>query len=373
MKKNRLMIITHDLAIGGLQQVVVNICKTINRDRFDVFVLCLRALGEFVPEIEAMGIKVFFIPQKKGTDYFSFLKVAKILKDQRIEIIHTHNTQPFVDGTMAALITGVKTIVHTDHARVFPDKIRYMVAEWLMSLFAYKVIGVSDHTAQNLRKYLKISPKKIKTILNGIDPLKYKIQINIGKVKKDLGISSNGPIIGTMGRLVMEKGIPYLLKAMQRVIIEFPNIQLLIVGDGAIRPYLEKEAVDLGVHPNVIFTGSRLDVPELLNLFDLFALSSISEGLPMVLLEAMAAGCSIVATKVGGIPIAIKNGENGSLVSPKNSEKLASAIIALLKDKPLRDKYVANGHKIFKENYDARIMTKQYEQLYMRSDQKPVY
>ena len=373
MKKNRLMIITHDLAIGGLQQVVVNICKTINRERFDVSVLCLRALGEFTPEIEAMGIKVFFIPQKKGTDYFSFLKVAKILNAQRIEIIHTHNTQPFVDGTMAALMTGVKTIVHTDHARVFPDKIRYMVAEWLMSLFAYKVIGVSDHTSQNLRKYLKISPKKIRTVPNGINRSKYRTQIDKDKMKKKLGINGDGPIIGTMGRLVMEKGITYLLKAMQKVIMEFPNIQLLIVGDGAMKPYLEREAVDLGVHSNVIFTGSRLDVPELLNLFDLFVLSSISEGLPMVLLEAMAAECSIVATGVGGVPIAIKNGENGSLVSPKNPEMLASTIIALLKDKRLRDKYATNGYKIFKENYDARIMTKQYEELYMRSDQKPVH
>ena len=116
------MIITHDLAIGGLQQVVVNLCRTINRDKFDVSVLCLRTLGEFVPEVEKLGIKVFFLPQKKGTDYFSFLGVAKILRREKIEVIHTHNTQPFIDGTIGALLSGVKTIVHTDHARSFPIK-----------------------------------------------------------------------------------------------------------------------------------------------------------------------------------------------------------------------------------------------------------
>ena len=129
MKKIRLMQITHDLAIGGLQQVVVNLCRTINRDKFDVFVLCLRAMGEFVPEVEKSGIKVFFLPQKKGTDYFSFLKVAKILRREKIDVIHTHNTQPFIDGTIGALFSGVKTIIHTDHARAFPDKKRYMFAD----------------------------------------------------------------------------------------------------------------------------------------------------------------------------------------------------------------------------------------------------
>ncbi|MDP1815254.1 MAG: glycosyltransferase, partial [Leadbetterella sp.] len=87
------MQITHDLAIGGLQQVVVNICRSINRDKFDVSVLCLRELGEFVPEVERLGIKVHYLPQKvNGTDYFSFLKVAKILRQEKIDVIHTHNT-----------------------------------------------------------------------------------------------------------------------------------------------------------------------------------------------------------------------------------------------------------------------------------------
>ena len=125
------MLITHDLAIGGLQQVVVNLCRTIDRDKFDVSVLCLRALGEFALEVEKLGIKVFFLPQKKGTDYFSFFKVAKILRREKIEVIHTHNTQPFIDGTIGALLSGVKTIVHTDHARSFPDKRRYMFTEWV--------------------------------------------------------------------------------------------------------------------------------------------------------------------------------------------------------------------------------------------------
>ena len=158
-RKIRVMQITHDLAIGGLQQVVVNLCNSIDRERFDISVMCLRERGEFATDVEAKGIKVFDLPKTDKTDYFAFLKVAKVLKQERIDVIHTHNTQPFVDGTIAALLSGVSSIIHTDHARSFPDKKRYMFAEWLMSHFAYKVVGVSDHTSSNLIKYEKISRK----------------------------------------------------------------------------------------------------------------------------------------------------------------------------------------------------------------------
>ena len=144
------MQITHDLGIGGLPQIVVNICKTVDRDRFDLSVLCLRGLGEFVPEIEKLGIQVILLPQNVGIDYLAFLKVAKILRDRKIDVIHTHNTQPLIDGTLGALLAGVKTIVHTDHSRQFPDKRRYMFAEWLMSHFVYKMVGVSHPTSHDL-------------------------------------------------------------------------------------------------------------------------------------------------------------------------------------------------------------------------------
>ena len=114
------MQITHDLAIGGLQQVMVNICRTIDREKFNVSVLCLRDTGEFSSEVSKMGIRVLSLPKKKnGADYFSCFKVGKILREEKIEIIHTHNTQPFIDGTMGALISGVKTIVRITQ-EIFP-------------------------------------------------------------------------------------------------------------------------------------------------------------------------------------------------------------------------------------------------------------
>ena len=366
-RKKRVMQITHDLDIGGLQQVVVNICRTIDRKRFDVSVLCLRKLGVFVPEVEKLGIQVFFLPQRqKGTDYFSFLKVAEILRREKIEVIHTHNTQPFVDGTLGALMSGVRTIVHTDHARDFPDKRRYMFAEWLMSHFAYRVVGVSDHTSQNLVRYERISPQKVTTIVNGIDGSKYDIKIDKDKKKKELGLTNSGPIIGLGVRLTEQKGITYLLKAMPEVIKVFPDITLVIAGEGQIEDELKRETTLLGIDQNVLFAGPRLDMPELLKLFDIYVLPSLWEGLPMVLLEAMAAGCPIIATKVGGVPTVIKHGQNGSLIESENPEALASEIIKLLSNKELRNRYSENGLSQFREKFGADIMTRKYERLYLR-------
>ena len=368
MKRHRLMQITHDLAIGGLQKVVVNICKTIDRDKFHVSVLCLRDLGEFVPEVERLGIKVMYLLQKKyGTDYFSFLKVARILRQEKIEIIHTHNIQPFIDGTIGAFLSGVKTVVHTDHGRKFPDKKRYMLAERILSHFVYKVVGVSEDTSNNLIKYEKISPRKIITIPNGIDGSKYLTNIDKDKKKEELGINNDGPIIGLGARLTKIKGITYLLQSMPETIKEFPDITLIIAGKGEIEEELKREATLLGIHKNVLFLEPRLDMHELLRLFDIFVLPSLSEGLPMILLEAMAAGCPIIATNVGGIHTAIKHGKNGFLIEPGQPDAITSETIKLLSDDSLRQQFSSNNIKDFKEKYSAEKMTRKYEKLYLRN------
>lgn len=367
-KKIKLMIITHDMAIGGLQQVIVNLCRNLNRNIFEPSVLCLRRGGEFAMQIERLGIKLITLPQKNKTDYFSFLKVARILKREKIDIIHTHNTQPFIDGTMAALLSGVKTIIHTDHARSFPDKKRYMFLEWAMSHFAYKIVGVSEHTSENLLKYERISPKKLLTVLNGIDGERYDIMIDKIQKRRDLGINLDGPIIGLGVRLSDQKGISYLLKAIPDIIKKHPNLSVVIAGKGERSNQLISEANQLGINgKNVFFIGPRLDIPEIIKLFDIYVLPSVWEGLPMVLLEALASGCPIIATDVGGNSLAVKNNFNGILVRPKDSKQLSKKISSLLENNKLRKQFSINALQLFKEQFSAKKMTQEYENLYLKA------
>jgi glycosyltransferase involved in cell wall biosynthesis len=374
MKKVRLMQITHDLAIGGLQQVIVNLCRTIDRERFDVSVLCLRHLGEFVPIVEKLGIEVVLLPQKQNSvDYLSFLKVAKILREKKIDVIHTHNTQPLIDGTLGALLAGVKTIVHTDHSREFPDRRRYMFAEWLLSHFVYKMVGVSKPTSRDLITYERISPRKVVTVLNGIDGSNFSVTVDKQKKRRELGITGEGPVIGLGVRLSEEKGVAYLLRAMPEIIKRYPDINLVIAGKGASEKDLKREAADLGIEKNTLFIGPRLDMPEVLKILDLYVLPSLREGLPTILLEAMAAGCPIVATDVGGNHTAITHGESGSLVESKNPGALAAEIVRVLGDEQLRNSYARRGLELFRSKFTAQEMTAQYEKLYLRKDTLTTY
>ena len=360
------MLITHDVALGGLQQVIVNICKTIDRSRFVPSVLCLRTMGDYAANIQQLGIPVHLLQQKKhGIDYCAFLKVAKLLKQERIDVIHTHNTQPFIDGTIGGILAGVKTIIHTDHAREFPDKRRYMFAEWFLSYFVHKVVAVSEHTARNLMSYEKISPKKITIIPNGIDGSAYSIALDKQKKCAELGITKKGPIIGIGVRLCEQKGITYLLRAMPELIKSFPECTLVIAGRGALEDTLKREASELGIQAYVKFLGMRLDIPELLQLFDVYVLPSNWEGIPMALLEAMAAGCPIVATDVGGVSAVITSEETGLLVKPKEPQEISRAIGRLLSDRQLSKKITQRAFETFKERFEARIMTRNYEKLYL--------
>lgn len=363
------MQITHDLGLGGLQQVIYNICRTIDRDKFDISVLCLRTEGRLADDIKALGIPVYCVAPPKGTtDYFLFRKVAKLLKQHKVDVIHTHNTQPFIDGTIGALIAGTKTIIHTDHARDFPDKFRYMFAEWVMSLFSFKVVGCTEHTANNLHKYEKISKRKLVTIDNGIDPSRFTMDIDTQAKRQELNIESAGPVIGLAVRLSEQKGIRYLIDAMPKVIEQIPDITLIVAGEGDLSEQLRVQASDLNLGKNVKFVGPRHDIPELLKLFDLYVLPSLWEGLPMVILEAMAAGCPVLATDVGGNYRAIENGVNGALVKPACSKTLAENIIKLLQDPVTLARYRAASIEKFNREFNANIMSAKYMNLYQRKD-----
>lgn len=364
-RKIKVLQITHDLALGGLQRVVATICRAINRDEFDVEVLCLRDLGCFTKDIVDLGIPVTLIKQPKdGTDYFSFLKVAQFLMSKRPDVLHTHNTQPLLDGTLAALMTGRCRIIHTDHARSFPDKKKYMIAEKIASHFVYKMVGVSEHTSKNLVQYENISVKKIVTIPNGIDPFPFQKKIDCDIKRKELEITKDKFVIGTCVRLSEQKGLTYLLNAMPNILSQVPQAHLVIAGTGPLESSLRDETKKLGITNNVTFLGHRDDTTELLQIFDVYVLPSLWEGLPMILLEAMAAKCPIIATNVGGVGNALEHGKAGILIEPKNPEAIEKAVMVVVKDRQTVIKMCEYAERHFQKNYTARVMVSQYENLY---------
>ena len=365
-KRLRLVQLTHDLTLGGLEQVVMTLARTIDRRRFDVSVLCLWELGAFGEQLIAQGIPVDVLHVRR--ERTAFRKVARYLRQRRVDVLHTHNTPSFLHGSLGAFLARTPTVVHTDHARDFPDRMRYMVAEHIASHLVYRVVGVSEHTTNNLHRYEKIPRRKLLTIQNGIDGSRFRAPVDVAAKRRELDLPADGFVIGLASRLTPQKDVPNLLRAMCIVVQEIPNVTLLVVGegDGSERDELRTTANELGLGDRVRFLGMRFDIPELLATFDVYASSSVWEGLPMVILEAMAAGCPIVATAVGGLPTAITHNVNGSLVPPRDHEALAAALIELLRDGERRARYARAGRQVFATRYSAEIMARQYEALYER-------
>jgi sugar transferase (PEP-CTERM/EpsH1 system associated) len=364
--KIKIMQITHDLNIGGLQRLVVDISKYLDKSRYDVSVCALREGGILENELIRNSIKVIKLPAaQNGVDYLAFWKLYKILRDERPHIIHTHNTQPFVEGSLAAFLAKVPVCIHTEHGRQFPDKKRYMFAEWLFSHYVDQIVAVSESAKKDLVTYEKINSDKIQVIMNGIDGNKYNGTIVRNKKSKELGIDTNYDfILGFAGRLSPEKGLTYLLKAMGIIVNKYPNTLLLIAGEGVLMADLKKETEQLNLNNNIKFLGPRSDIPEIMKLLDIFVLPSLREGLPLVLLEAAAASLPIVATDVGGNKEIVTDGLNGLLVKPQDEQSLSRAIEYLMGNNDRKKTFGLYSFEVFKNRFSIGSMIEAYEYIY---------
>lgn len=317
-----------------------------------------------------MGVPVLVLPASKQVDYFSFLKVARVIKSMKPDILHTHNSHAFIDGTLAALVAGQTMVVNTDHARNYPDKKRLLLFERVCAGFAREIVAVSDHTRNQLSEYSRIPKDKIKIIPNGIDPSNYDIDVDTESKRRELGISDFSPVLGLGVRLSRQKGIEYLLEAMPALVLQFPRIVLLIAGKGEMEQELRQKSERLGIAQHVRFLGARMDWNEILHLLDAYVLPSVWEGMPLAILEAMAAKRPIVATSVGGVPSVIENNRHGLLVPPKNANQLANAISALLRDGAFSKRLAENSRQRFFERFTVEKMISAYEQLYLRMTER---
>ena len=361
------MHVTHDLGVGGLPRVVQALCTATDPDRFEVSVLCTRGKGPFAETLETRGIRVYELERPaERPDYFPFRRIAAVLSRNGIDVVHTHNTDPFVGGAIGAALARTPTLIHTDHARTFPDKVRYMVAEHFLAYRAYRVVGVSEDTTEKLHRYERIPRHKLMTIPNGIDLSPFDRLPPNDEARAALGIVGDGPVIGFSSRIEEQKGIPYLLEAMVRVRTAFPSVKLILAGEGSRRTELEEKVRQLELDDHVRFVGVVMDVPRFLAAVDVYVLPSIWEGLPMALLEAMAAGCPVVASAVGGIPTAVAHEVTGALVDPQQPEPLARELERLLGDPDLRRRLGAEARRVCYERFSASAMAAQYEALYAR-------
>jgi glycosyltransferase involved in cell wall biosynthesis len=364
----RILQISHDLNPGGLQRVVIDLAQGLRRLGHDAHICSLRGSGPLAAEIRARGIPLWEMPwPERGSDRRMFLKVMRLMREQGYDVAHTHNTQPFLDGGLAALLARVPVRVHTDHARPFPDKLRYMAMERLMSLAYHKVAGVSAHTAGELRRYEGISLRKLAVIPNGIDGEWYRAECgraDRARLRAEAGLGRFRTVFGLGARLEAQKGIGFLIEAMPGILERHPDSALALAGSGSLEGELKEKARALGVAEHVRFLGSQPQLLRFYPLLDFLVLPSLWEGLPLCILEAMSLGLPIIATKVGGVGDALEDGRTARLVPPGDPAALARAVIGFLDDPEAARGLGRAGRRDFEERHDASVMVRAYLGLY---------
>lgn len=363
--------VTHDLLPGGLQRVVMDLAIGLRRLGHDAQICSLRGPGPLGREILDRGIPLWPMPwPKQGSDRLLFLKLLRLVRQEGYDVVHTHNTHAFLDGGLAALIGCIPARIHTDHARSFPDKLRYMLAERLMSFGYHKVVGVSEHTAGNLRRYEGISAAKLAVIRNGIDGAWYRGErdrLDRAALRRAAGLDGFARVLGLGVRLEEQKGIVHLLEAMPAVLARHPDTALAIAGAGSLETDLRVRALELGLGEHVRFLGAYAQLTAFYPLLDAYVLPSLWEGLPLCLLEAMSLGLPIVATAVGGVPDLLEDGRSAYLVPPADPAALAGAIGALLDDFGAAEARGLAARRRFEERYDSAVMVRAYLDLYRQA------
>lgn len=373
---------------GGSAETTLLLASLMNHEKYEVFLaygLSLESNMSIMEKeavtldmslAETKGVRLFALPSlvrrlSFKNDLLAFINIYRLIKRIKPHIVHTHTSKAGALGRLAAYLAGVPIIIHTPHGHVFHSYYGttttniFVFAEKILSFMTDKIAALTNRERDehleagiaSIEKYVIIhSGAMLERLMN--------MSVDAGAGRGEFGIAQDSNVIGVVGRLVPIKGHKYLVSAAKRIIREFRNTVFVFVGDGYLRSRLERQAESIGVRKNIIFTGWRKDAVEILDLFDILVLPSLNEGMGKVLVEGMALGKPIVASNVGGIIDLVRNGENGILIPPGDSDALGEAILQLLKDKNLSEKLGKNGKAMVYPEFDASVMVKEIDDLY---------
>ncbi|HEU0033259.1 MAG TPA: glycosyltransferase [Kofleriaceae bacterium] len=315
--------------------------------------------GAMAEEFEAAGVEVGRVPKRGGLDPTLVPRLARELRRRRAEVVHTHNPLPLIYGAPAARLAGAAAI-HTKHGKN-PGSRGHRLLRRAAAQLAHAFVAVSDTTAEQARAQHDTPLSKLHTIPNGIRLDRYAPDPEArAAIRVELGLG-DAWVVGTVGRLDEYKNQAMLVRAMAPLLSS--RVRLVIVGDGDNRAEVEAAVAALSEPRWVVLTGRRMDVPRIVHAFDVFALSSKTEGLPLVVPEAMAAALPIVTTAVGGLPTVVDDGETGLLV-PVDEAALGAALATLEADRDRAHRMGLRAREVALARYSHERMVDEYLALY---------
>lgn len=347
---------------GGAERVISNLAASLDPQRYRA-ILCLFRPGWIQERSESRGVHTYIIPTHGMTDWRWAQQFRRLLNEEHVDLIHTHEFDANVQGTFVAAMAGIPVVATVHGKNYFWERLRRRLAYRWVSRRA-TMVAVSQNLKEFVIEKVGICPDRLKVVYNGVETQLCPEEADVLACRKELGIPEVDRIVGVVGNLYPVKGHQYLIDGIPSILDRCPNTSFVFAGRGQLETALKEQVNRLGLDKRVHFLGLRQDIPRILALVDIFVLPSLSEGLSMAILEAMIAGKPVVASHVGGNPELVLNGETGFLVPPRDSVALASSIATLLMNRPQAIEFGNHGKHRAEGLFSLEIMVKTYQALY---------
>jgi glycosyltransferase involved in cell wall biosynthesis len=347
--------VVDSMEVGGAEVLVSQMCRLQREQGHDPSVYAIASLGPLGERLRTEG---FFVQANVARCLSDAVRVFyRLFEKSHFDVVHLHNPTPTIYSAMSARHAGVPTILSTRHGLLAPP--RRLVTELKYALAATScdwIVGICEATANNLTRLHTVPRRKIVRVYNGVVPLE--------TIPRDRCPPKSGFTLLFVGRLAPVKNLSFLLVAFHTALLSRPDLRLWIVGDGSERRRLEQSAHDLNITEKVTFWGQQIDVAPFFEAADIFLMSSISEGLPLSLLQGFSAGLPAIVTNVGGMAEAVELAKAGIIVPPGKPNEMAAAILELAECSEKRARFAASARSAFNTHFSLRQMVGAYEKLY---------
>jgi len=358
----RILHLIETLDFGGAEKIVISLANA-SAQGHDVAICCLKHAGELAGEVDAR-VRVFALGKREGNDASMPWKIARILREGRYDVLHTHNWGVFLEGGFAAMLAGTAVRVHTAHGPYgtyppgFASRLKLGLRHFLERFVGrrfHRIAGVSDSVSRYIVEDIGVRGGNVCTVHNGIPVT--------GAIEPSR--PPDGPVVFlAVGRLAEIKNHALMLRAFRRALDAGARARLRIAGNGPLRAAIDAQVRELGLADHVEMLGFRDDIPHLLAGAHAFLLTSRYEGISVALLESMRAGIPVVATRVGGVPETVIDGETGLLFADDDEAGIARAITELALDPARREALGRRALALLHEEFSLERMTRRYLDFY---------
>ena len=357
-----------DLGMGGLEKLAIDICSHLPQDQFSACICVLQPGGAMESRVDRNLVDLLCVPQNYGNDPTVAFRLAQLLRERQIDVLHSHSWGTLLEGIFASKLAGVPAAIHTEHSTTDRRR-RRIIAQRLGWRMVSQVVACSDAVADRMTNIVGYPRKKIHVIPNGVDLEHFRcLDVPRHDLREKFGLSGTGFLIGMVARLVPFKNHAGVLQALPRLHRAGIDAHLVLAGNGPLRGQLETLSESLGITDKVHFLGNINQTCQFLNSLDVFVSNSTSgEGLSLAVLEAMACEIPVVATAMAEHSKVLYNGKAGSLIPPGNEDALVDSLLHLAKNPEVLTSIGKAGRRRVQDRYSYDGMMAAYQQLYRRS------